>query len=452
MGLESLPREALGCLFSAAIVFAFVTAMNNARVKEHKSIFGFAVFWALVKLFSVYYWNSVFCHIEDYYEGRYISLWDIILLVFSQEIILLIILMAYSALLCKCSTVRRCILSAVCAQAVVGLTDYLLPFLPAAIYRVHIGDFLYHGGSIRLLTVCITNIFAFILLALIAKFIKKASFSLVEWICNIILPASAAIIFWLMFNYYFTHVLATSSEDYSAAVLATLLIYIAVYAFIISAVFTNRKKHRENMLLGIIELERKRSDDIMQSSQQMKKLRHDIKNLLLPINMELDSGNIDNAKKMLCNIIDSANDIGERFNTGSRTADYILNAKLGNTGTRKIIVSGDAFCLNRINDSDFSVILGNILDNALEATEKIDGGIIELSFFKKDFTCNIVCKNSIVKSVLAENPKLETSKKDKNIHGFGITSVKKIADDYSGTVTCFEENDMFGIHFMIPSE
>lgn len=55
----------------------------------------------------------------------------------------------------------------------------------------------------------------------------------------------------------------------------------------------------------------------------------------------------------------------------------------------------------------------------------------------------IIVKNSIAESVLSENPELRTNKKDKKAHGFGIASMKKIAEKYGGNVEYREEDHFF---------
>ena len=234
-----------------------------------------------------------------------------------------------------------------------------------------------------------------------------------------------------------------SAADYSFYSVRVVGI-VAVYALVYAAIIAMNHIRKQDIQNGAAEFERKRYDDIVQSSMQMKKLRHYMKNPLLPVKMELDEGNYDSAKARLDDIIDNVGSIGELFNTGNRTVDYILNSKLSGIKNRRIILTGN------VESIDLSVMLGNILDNALEATNGIDNSVIELSFFENKSMCNIVCKNSVKKSVLANNPQLESSKKDKTIHGFGVMSIKRTAEKYHGSVAFFEENEMFGLHLMFP--
>ena len=61
-------------------------------------------------------------------------------------------------------------------------------------------------------------------------------------------------------------------------------------------------------------------------------------------------------------------------------------------------------------------------------------------------------KNRIDTSVLTKNPKLQTSKGIKHEHGFGIQSVREIADRYDGTADFYEDGGYFiadvSLHFV----
>lgn len=96
-----------------------------------------------------------------------------------------------------------------------------------------------------------------------------------------------------------------------------------------------------------------------------------------------------------------------------------------------------------ISDMDISILLSNILDNAINGCIGADSPEMELIIgTRKSFTY-IIVKNSIPSSVLLKNPNLETTSKDRSIHGFGIMSIKKIAEKYSGSVDFREENNTF---------
>lgn len=246
---------------------------------------------------------------------------------------------------------------------------------------------------------------------------------------------------------YFNHAFDIS---YICIVFITSISAVCIY-YLIYRMWLSNKIEKENELYeNMLKMEAKRYEDIKNSSNRIRKIRHDIKNMLFSVKAEIDENNIDRAQGEINKILNDVNLIGSVIESENRTIDYIVNAKLGNIENRTVAVSGDISGMNRLKDVDISIILGNILDNAVEATNGIENAVIVLSFFIKGNYQNILCKNTVSRSVLQNNPELVTAKNEKDNHGFGIKSVKEVAESYDGSVEFFEENNMFCVHIMIP--
>lgn len=132
------------------------------------------------------------------------------------------------------------------------------------------------------------------------------------------------------------------------------------------------------------------------------------------------------------------------MNTGSVVVDAVINRRLEVCAEKSIEMK----CLIDTqfvseNDVDVSILLSNLLDNAIEGCSNTDYPQIELIVKKKKSLTYITVKNSIACSVLDENPKLKTSKKDKSAHGYGIRSIKNIVNKYNGSVDFWEEDSCF---------
>ena len=101
--------------------------------------------------------------------------------------------------------------------------------------------------------------------------------------------------------------------------------------------------------------------------------------------------------------------------------------------------------VKKMDDVDICSVVGNVLDNAIEAElkETEDKREIELYIFWDGQDCVLRVKNYISKAVLCNNPELNTSKTDKKYHGLGTSIIKDTVEKYNGTVDMYEENDMF---------
>ncbi len=240
-------------------------------------------------------------------------------------------------------------------------------------------------------------------------------------------------------------------ENYYISSAVTVTVSTVAIYYLIYRVWINNKAEKEKELYQkMLQTESKRYEDIKRSSEQIGKIRHDIKNMLISVKSDIDAGNISGAAEKLDSILQSVGSAGSASYSENRTVDYIVGAKLNGLQNRQIKISGSIGNMREIKDIDLSIILGNILDNAVEATEKTDNAFIDLSFFDKGNYHNILCKNTVSRSVLSDNPDLKTTKDETSAHGFGIKSVKEIVSHYGGMTEFYEDGNMFCAHIMLP--
>ena len=225
---------------------------------------------------------------------------------------------------------------------------------------------------------------------------------------------------------------------------------ISTYLLLFEMWRKNKIEKEKELYRNMLTLEKKHYEDIKASSIQIRKIRHDIKNMLYSVKSELAVNNSIKANEKLDIILENVNSVGTVVKSENRMVDYIVNTKLSGLENSEIQVSGDASGLTQINDLDISIILGNLLDNSLEAIKNIDNAKIILNFFIKENCQNILCKNTISHSIIESNPNLETNKLEKSLHGFGIKSIRDTLLSYNGTMNIFEENNYFCVHIMLP--
>ena len=96
-----------------------------------------------------------------------------------------------------------------------------------------------------------------------------------------------------------------------------------------------------------------------------------------------------------------------------------------------------------IDELDLCNVLGNLLNNAIEACENIENSNIKLSLIKNKKLLLISVTNSLETSVINENKNLKTTKSDKKFHGYGIKNIRDIASKYNGKTEFTEENGQF---------
>lgn len=98
-----------------------------------------------------------------------------------------------------------------------------------------------------------------------------------------------------------------------------------------------------------------------------------------------------------------------------------------------------------IRSADLTAILGNLLDNALEAAKKARGDqrFIRLTVRRIYNMLVIKVENGCEAPPVAKQGELITSKTEGGLHGWGLKSVRAAAEKYDGIVETMYEDHVF---------
>lgn len=194
--------------------------------------------------------------------------------------------------------------------------------------------------------------------------------------------------------------------------------------------------------------------EIERLHENTRKLKHDMKNHIMVITSHLNNNEVNEAKEYLSVVLDHLNRVYSYIQTGNSVLNYIINSKLEYAQHNGIQFKAEIENLSFANmgSVDFSAVLCNVLDNAIEASLKANNKFIDIAILKKRGYDTITVKNKIEKSVFAENPELKSTKVENKTHGYGIKQIRTITEKYDGIVDIYEEKDMFCVSIMIPSQ
>ena len=141
--------------------------------------------------------------------------------------------------------------------------------------------------------------------------------------------------------------------------------------------------------------------------------------------------------------------------TGNDVFDTILTEKSLYCKDRGIQVScvADGSQMDFINTVDLYALLGNAMDNAIEAVEhfgEIEKRQIDVLIYRQQnfLVMNVI--NPIPEHLEYDGEFPITSKKDKRMHGFGIRSMRYIVKQYDGFLNISEEDGCFSLKMLIP--
>lgn len=103
--------------------------------------------------------------------------------------------------------------------------------------------------------------------------------------------------------------------------------------------------------------------------------------------------------------------------------------------------------LKGIADSDLVAMIGNLIDNALEAAGKCEGEkrkvSVKIFMEREGKVCVMKLVNYFVTPPVRKKTGFMSTKKDRELHGIGIKSVEKTAQKYGGHLQCLTETDQF---------
>lgn len=258
-------------------------------------------------------------------------------------------------------------------------------------------------------------------------------------------------------------------------VLAMIIIYSVVYVYIItdyrtdifSYVFIScfsmiaitavvwymiSRISRDNNIKTELQLTELRADmyktDILNSNLQiekMSKIKHDFKNNIAVLNNLVTNHSYEEARKLCENMLENISLVYTPVHTDNPVLNAVINVELEKANSYDIDFKVELnTILSELRDSDLIAIIGNVCDNAIEYLKACPKDIRKMSLSIKQHNdyAVITCKNCINGSVLDQNPKLKTVKKDENNHGKGISIIKDAAERYNGSVE-FKETDGF---------
>ena len=136
--------------------------------------------------------------------------------------------------------------------------------------------------------------------------------------------------------------------------------------------------------------------------------------------------------------------------TGNKLIDVIINYKRIEAETQGIDVEVDADMLETVKfkDIDLCVIFSNLLDNAIENNR--NKGRIKIAIKRKNNLLVICIRNTTSHSCEIKEGKLQTQKKHKELHGFGLENVNLAVAKYDGTFTYTYKDNIFEVLVMLP--
>ncbi|PLS25807.1 signal transduction histidine kinase regulating citrate/malate metabolism [Bifidobacterium imperatoris] len=197
-------------------------------------------------------------------------------------------------------------------------------------------------------------------------------------------------------------------------------------------------------------------DTIETTNVHYHDLKHQIARLRAATSQASSTTNSVNAThQILDEIADSVSTYDHIAKTGNAAFDVVLTQKSLEAARKNIHFTymADAACVDWMSDYDIYSLFGNALDNAIEAVEKLENPeqrVIKLTAVLRGNLVNIHISNYYNTIHCDDDGTLRTTKTDAASHGYGITSMRMIAERLGGDLAITTDNDIFDLGLILP--
>lgn len=341
-----------------------------------------------------------------------------------------------------------------------SITSYMLVYcinfpilaLISKISNLEISEFMVSQDISRIVCLFITKMLYFAAVQFILWMRKKEKhyFNLNEWIIIISVFLITLLIGLAMYIIMINDKI--SDYIYLASTLLLSLLDVIIFIFMRNMNVSSQKEREKELLHIQLAQQKDEMRKLEQQYQEISVLRHDFRNSIDCMARMIQQNKQEDALHYAEQL--RKRKIGKlqtHIECSSSVINAVVNSKFSDAQVNGIETSFKMVVQIPENlEFDISIILSNLLDNAIEACCKneISSQII-LAVSKFGAYYQLLIKNTIENSVLKNNKQLKTFKLEKNKHGLGLKSIRDIVEKRQGMLDIYEENGEFCVSVLL---
>ena len=242
--------------------------------------------------------------------------------------------------------------------------------------------------------------------------------------------------------------LPVAHEDVPLAAIITMMsscfLSLILIVSLESRLYEEREKQKAQAMQRVMELRQQQYIIRKNSIEQVRRQYHDMKNLLLYLEK---APTRENMRAHMAKIIDEMHPFETVLDTGNEVMDILLGEKLNQCEKNHIVctVIADGGMLSFIAPLDLVTILGNAMDNAIEACMRVPEGqrFIQVRTMQQDGFSILSFSNSCDGRTFLCGKLLLTRKRDPENHGFGLANIRRTVEKYEGEMNWHADEEEF---------
>ncbi|WP_242847700.1 sensor histidine kinase [Niameybacter massiliensis] len=252
------------------------------------------------------------------------------------------------------------------------------------------------------------------------------------WVCLLLMPVASLYIILVLFKTY------VISNVVMCIIIALLLLMNFGTFYLYDVISKMYSEEAEKKWIAQQNMYYEKQFNMMKSSvKTTRTIKHDLKNHLYMLLALVERDEKDNAIKHISEIMDVCELQQEYAQSGNIAIDSILNFKLQQAVEENIKVIAELYIPFELELSSFdmSVILGNLLDNAINAVNKIEEHkYIHVKIKYTKGVLIIKVENTFNGVIEKDGESILTTHQDKENHGIGLESIKRTLEKYDGSL------------------
>ena len=222
-------------------------------------------------------------------------------------------------------------------------------------------------------------------------------------------------------------------------------------AFPVIVLISTANTHLKNLTKNYeeqIEAQALHYSELSRSNLEVRKFRHNLKNIKIGVGKLINEGRYNEALTML-ELADDSKSSLLAFDTGNGIVDALLADKQKKAAPTNIKIDFEgAVPEENIPATELCVLFGNTIDNAIEACRSLDNNADKV--IKVECKCNsgfmfINMSNPVDKPIAIKNNTIKTTKADQSLHGFGLYSLDKVVKKHNGEMKLSCDDNVFNL-------
>ena len=213
---------------------------------------------------------------------------------------------------------------------------------------------------------------------------------------------------------------------------------------------------RKKTYLKLVEYQTEQSEkhlnEVRSIHKEMRGYKHDFHHHLQALKGQLEAGEVDRALVYIEQLDNQLMNVDTLLKTGNVSLDAILSAKIAQAKAENIAVTVKANVPDAltISDLELSIIIANLLDNAIEACRTVTGERFIRIFISMKGTMLYFSMLNAAGAKKKKTGSLFATHKD-GVHGFGLRRAEAILEEHGGWVKYNSEDGAFTSEFLVPA-